>query len=369
VRIVHSILCLPALALAATFSGTVVDLSGAPIAGAVVKTLADSATTPGNGSWTLARTVSVARRNAKPVSVASHLVVQNGRPRLVFGGVEASGHRSAAVQSAPLELAAGRTTAAVGTDTLKLFWKGKRLVVLPIASADSTGIVLRVDTAWSDDASIPWNPAISYGSVFDARDGRTYRTVAIGLQRWMAENLNYAVDSSWWYGNSPDSGAKCGRLYYWASAMGLADSFDTLLFTASGPVPRTQGVCPSGWHIPLDLDWDTLVTAIGSAASGTALKSTQGWISTNTYPGPNNGTDRGGFRGIPSGYRYVDSKGAGAVFDPGSPDGITKAALWWSATEYLSWNARHFDLYAWDSITHRLQTTKPKGFAVRCLLN
>ena len=81
----------------------------------------------------------------------------------------------------------------------------------------------------------------------DARDGQTYKTVKIGSQVWMAENLNYALpDSSWCYENEPDSCAKYGRLYNFNGA---------------------QLACPAGWHLPSNEEWSILEKTLGMSDS------------------------------------------------------------------------------------------------------
>jgi uncharacterized protein (TIGR02145 family) len=132
----------------------------------------------------------------------------------------------------------------------------------------------------------------------DGRDGRTYRTVKIGGQTWMAENLNYKTDSSWCYKNSASNCNAYGRLYSWNAAM---------------------KACPAGWHLPSEEEWEELFRFVneehkhssrGSDGSdGTyndaykKLKSKRGWgnISFITSVDNGNGTDDYGFRAMPGG--------------------------------------------------------------------
>ena len=115
------------------------------------------------------------------------------------------------------------------------------------------------------------------------------RSVTIGTQTWMAENLNYAVDSSWCRGEggpvfNPSTNrfetlskdeiqANCktyGRLYQWASAMDIEAKYNSTKWNGSDV--GHQGVCPAGWHLPSRAEWDALVTAAGgSSVAGTKL--------------------------------------------------------------------------------------------------
>ena len=139
---------------------------------------------------------------------------------------------------------------------------------------------------------------IVYGTLTDPRDGKIYKTVVIGTQTWMAENLNYEISDSWCYGNKEENCEKYGRLYTWAAAMSAV---------------------PNGWHLPTNEEWDILAANVGGEANaGTKLKSKNGWNSGN-------GTDDYGFAAFPAGRRHSDS-----FYDVGS------YANFWTAIENSS---------------------------------
>jgi len=190
------------------------------------------------------------------------------------------------------------------------------LNAIAIKSGQPTSSVsLAIYTISSNDSGgIHWNPSIRYASL--SYGGQTYRTVKIGTQTWMAENLNYKVDSSWWHKNNPDSGAKYGRFYTWAAAMNLPE-YCNHVSCASMITSKHQGICPSGWHVPSGLDWDTLMTAVGvDDSAGTRLKSAGGWIDFG------NGTDTYGFRALAGGFVYGDSA-----------SNVGQFGYWWRADE------------------------------------
>jgi uncharacterized protein (TIGR02145 family) len=196
----------------------------------------------------------------------------------------------------------------------------------------------------------------SYGKMTDRRDGQVYKTVKIGTQTWMAENLNYAVDSSWCYENSADSCAKYGRLYQWAAAMDIDASYNDEEWDGSDANHR--GACPAGWHVPTDAEWTTLETAVGgSSVAGTKLKSRSGWNDDGDECG--NGTDAYGFSALPAGSRDVNG-----IFDDVGHD-----AFFWSATEYATVHAYYRDLrnyYAY-MYTGNDDGDKIFAFSVRCV--
>ena len=177
----------------------------------------------------------------------------------------------------------------------------------------------------------------------DKRDGKTYKTVTIGNQVWMAENLNYnAGRGCWCYDDNSRNCAQYGRLYNWKTA---------------------KRACPDGWHLPSDDEWKNLEKYLGMSQSdaddsgwrgtdeGKRLKSTTGW----NFNG--NGTDVYGFLALPGGYR--DSNGAYYY--------IGYNGDWWSSTESSTYNAWYRELYYDKSGVYRDYYGKGWGFSVRCV--
>ena len=95
-----------------------------------------------------------------------------------------------------------------------------------------------------------------YGTFTDSRDGNQYKSIQIGSQVWMAENLRYETSGTW-CGGSYNGCSTYGRLYNWATAMGLPSSANTTLVDMKDSA-SLQGLCPTGWRIPLGSDWSEL---------------------------------------------------------------------------------------------------------------
>jgi uncharacterized protein (TIGR02145 family) len=201
----------------------------------------------------------------------------------------------------------------------------------------------------------------SSGTFTDSRDGRTYKWEKIGTQVWMAQNLDYMPSSgnSWCYNGSTANCTTYGRLYDWATAMGISTKYDSTTYTSiwSGSNVNHQGICPSGWHVPSDAEWTKLTdTTLISSTAGTKLKANSSLWSTNT------GTNDFGFTILPAGYvEGGSSYVSGSFFDIGS------YAFFWSTSEDVASSAwiREFDRsYAG---VHRYSDSKSRGFSLRCL--
>ena len=206
-----------------------------------------------------------------------------------------------------------------------------------------------------------------YATLTDDRDGQTYKTVKIGKQWWMAENLNYRYiqqtadedSSSYCYNDNPANCAKYGRLYLWSAAMDSAGiiSDNTANGCGYGEIcnldnVKVRGVCPEGWHLPDSTEWNTLFTTVGGqATAGTMLKSTEGWYSKG------NGSDAYSFSALPAGNRDVD----------GGYNLVGGNALFWSSTEDNSSLAYFMILYYCDDDAGLFNINKGNGFSVRCL--
>ena len=152
-----------------------------------------------------------------------------------------------------------------------------------------------------------------YGTLVDERDGQTYKTIKIGEQVWMGENLNYAYlqptttldSSSWCYNDSAEYCEKYGRLYLWSAAMDSAALFSDGT-KGCGYFPKVDGwyrcpneknvlgICPEGWHIPSLADYNELMRNVQDMHL--LLSATGEW-----YDGALN-TDKFGFALLPAGY-------------------------------------------------------------------
>lgn len=203
-----------------------------------------------------------------------------------------------------------------------------------------------------------WKLLYVTAMLLDKRDLKSYKTVIIGKQHWMAENLNYA-DSvnypgmkkrNWCYKNSLDSCNKYGRLYTWAASMDSAGTFSSNgKFCGGGqtcsPAYPVRGICPEDWHLPTSVEWRTLYSTMGSSPYAMQAKGFENWP---------NATDAYGFSALPAGSydSYLGSFGSEAGF--------------WSATEGGNGGADNWYLRA-NSAGSVMSNHKYNGFSIRCV--
>ena len=170
----------------------------------------------------------------------------------------------------------------------------------------------------------------------DERDGQIYKTVTIGTQTWMAENLNYETENSSCYNANEVKCSKYGRFYNWATAMDSAGTWGSNgkgcgYKSTCSPTSPVRGVCPSGWHLPSNAEFNTLFSIIGENWNkGEKLKSTSGWKSLGENNG--NGTDDYEFNALPAGFWYV------SINKPqfyGYNDQEGEFAKFWTSDEFM----------------------------------
>ncbi len=217
-----------------------------------------------------------------------------------------------------------------------------------------------------------------YGTLVDERDGQTYKTVKIGKQWWMAENLNYAYlqptstqdSSSWCYNDSAEYCDKYGRLYLWSAAMDSAALFSDGT-KGCGYFPNSKdsfqcpndldvlGICPEGWHLPSLKEYRILIRNVKDVH---LLLSVAGeW-----YEGQSN-TDEFGFDLLPGGYYCSTYDSYGPSFDF-----IYEVAFLWLATENGSKSAWHLygdTGYLTDANENTSSSNKSIAQSIRCIKN
>jgi len=182
-----------------------------------------------------------------------------------------------------------------------------------------------------------------YATFTDARDGKIYKTIKIGNQEWMAENLVFkTATSSWTYWGFEENGVKYGRLYTWEAA---------------------KLAVPAGWHLPSDAEWKQLEMALGMSQAeadgidyrgtdeGNKLKAKIGWAENGS------GTDYIGASALPGGFRS----------NSGSFLAIGYYGYWWSSTENNSSKAWIRLIVASSPKIFRIDSFKEDAFSVRCV--
>ncbi len=208
-------------------------------------------------------------------------------------------------------------------------------------------------------SSVPFSSSsIQYSTLTDERDNQTYKTVVIGNQEWMAENLNFETDSSWCYDTIPENCEKYGRLYQWHAVVDRSYAECGMRHECTVEEPA-QGICPSGWHVPSAAEWDMLVAYTGmrtggKEGSGRTLKSEDGWDGWT-------GLNRLGFNALPAGSRAYHAPIFSSLYE--------FTAFWTSTAEEYGMTAQHYvfsykshDVLGWSEY-------KDAAFSLRCVKN
>ena len=233
------------------------------------------------------------------------------------------------------------------------------------AQGISTGIVLSFTTNKEQGGET--------GTLTDSRDNKTYNTVKIGDQVWMAENLAYLPAV-----NPASSGSRTGKHYYVSgyngtdvNAANATDNYKTYGVLYNWPAALTA--CPSGWHLPSDSEWTQLENYLsdngynydgtiggGSKKFAKSMAATTLWNTSSATGAIGNNlsaNNSSGFSGLPGGGRSGS----------GNFDHVGDFGYWWSAAKgsiSYAWNRY---LYYGSSTMYRYGGSKEYGFSVRCV--
>ena len=213
----------------------------------------------------------------------------------------------------------------------------------------------------------------SANTLKDLRNNKTYKTVKIGSQIWMAQNLNYS-DSvqtpslkgrSWCHNNSADTCAKYGPFYSWAAAIDSVALYDGGRGIDCGHgkecvLPdKVRGICPSGWHLPDSVEWSALLVEVGGKkTAGVALKSKTGW-KVRSDGSSGNGSDLYGFS--------VQPMGSWSTNYNGFHSGFGRDALFWSATQSGPGGSFGLVVQSEGDIVYLSWYSSDAGYSIRCL--
>ena len=207
------------------------------------------------------------------------------------------------------------------------------------------------------------------GTFIDQRDGKKYKWVRIGDQVWMAENLNHGTMLSefkkdpkdndevekWCYENKKSNCREYGALYSWNEAMQHQPS-------DKGKNGTVQGVCPDGWHIPTDYEWQQLEMALGltpEEANAIYIRGKEDEIGLKLQPGGSSG-----FNALMAG------NAVGGLFS--KYKSLKEIAAFWTATtaerfgDKLAWYRR---IVKDEGAITRMGQHKILGLSVRCIKN
>ena len=178
-------------------------------------------------------------------------------------------------------------------------------------------------------------------SIIDDRDGQKYKIVKIDRLWWFAQNLNYETENSHCYNDSTKYCDKYGRLYTWAAAVGKSEEEcgERRVCNLSLPV---QGVCPSGWHVPSNYEWNDLFVFVGGdKVAGEVLRN----------------SSEGGFALLYAGRINF----AGDFVQEG------RSACIWSSNEVDDYDSYYVDFYYTYSKVFLEDADKTDGYSVRCV--
>ena len=240
-------------------------------------------------------------------------------------------------------------------------------IVLSACADDDSGNFLAKDdsTGYHDDdpiKDVKYIPSCAdeceYGGLEDKRDGHTYRTVKIGNQVWMADDLDYRTSEKMWYEGYGDCVENIygdcvhhGLYYTWIEAIDSIGTYDKYGikcgYNDACDLPQPlQGICPDGWHLPSYDEFDELYHAMGENYK--AMQATG-------FPSWKNATDAYGFSALPTGYISAVN---------GDLDGIGTNLGYWTSSitdgKVESW-------YVHSTSFGHTTDNRNVGYMVRCI--
>ena len=248
-----------------------------------------------------------------------------------------------------------------------------------VSGSSSSSVVQQSSSSFEPKSSSSVTPAVpcktltedncEYGSFTDERNGKTYKTVKIGDQVWMAENLHYLSPMRYTgpkytqscYDNDTLNCIAYGSLHLLKMTIDsskIAESLEepwkcTYKETMCAYPNQVQGVCPDGWHLPKKAEWETLAAATGGMDTvGDVLKSQSGWIDDG------NGSDSFGFNLLPAGFK--DGRNEYIKFG--------ERTAFWLAPDRVFDNGG--DFVSFESGYHSMAfggAVKSFGYSVRCI--
>jgi len=247
------------------------------------------------------------------------------------------------------------------------YWDGTKWAsLIPVTNGQILTYCEGLPT-WTFNGKCP-NPTSGFGPNIADEDGNSYKTVYIGTQKWMAENLRttkyndgtmipLVIDpTKWaenfnkkstlpmmsWYNNDKDNSiaTKYGALYNWYAITPLYN--------------EDKNVCPSGWHLPSDDEWAVLLNFIEGDGGKLKTEGLTDWKSPNSFA-----TNKSGFSALPAGFRD----------EAGNYEQISTNGKWWSSNQNVPFtsNAWYNDLNNVNGALFRSFYDKSAGLSVRCV--
>jgi uncharacterized protein (TIGR02145 family) len=201
----------------------------------------------------------------------------------------------------------------------------------------------------------------NYGPLVTDIENNSYKTVQIGSQLWMAENLKTSkyndgtsipniTDNNEWFNNRTGAWAVYNNDIKYGNVYGKLYNWYVTNPSANG----NKNVCPTGWHVPQDYEWDILIEFLGGNSAGGKMKETDTlhWLSPN-YQADNKSL----FTALPAGYRQYS----------GEYGGIREIGYWWSAKETLGGIKNYWEVNYNNNYITKSQLHSISGLSIRCL--